>query len=162
MLANCTAFLKPFLRSRNLSPTFRLLGKTRFDFFFCARSFNNWLWKHDSRNRLLSGINCNSASCSQFREGPERGCFNSKNWSNGKTATGLIVSVVWRGDPANIERSATEIADIVLQADSNASDQDFVTVKFLGDYSIGFATLYKNRQVSHIPAAWIKQIRDRM
>jgi hypothetical protein len=40
MPANCTAFLKPLLRSRSLSPTFRLLGKARFDLFFCERSFN--------------------------------------------------------------------------------------------------------------------------
>jgi uncharacterized RDD family membrane protein YckC len=83
-----------------------------------------------------------------------------KNWSNGKTSTGLIVSVVWRGDPTNIERSATEIAKIVLQADSHASGQDFVTVRFLEGYSIGFATFNKNRQVSHSPEIWIKQIQD--
>jgi len=83
-----------------------------------------------------------------------------KNWRNGKTDTGLIVNVAWRGDPTDIEKNATEIADIVLQADPHASDRDFVTVKFQEGYSIGFATFSMNRQVSHSPAAWNKQIQD--
>src|SRR6266850_831831 len=38
MLANYTAFLKPFLRSRILSPALRWLGKTNSEFFRRARS----------------------------------------------------------------------------------------------------------------------------
>jgi hypothetical protein len=83
-----------------------------------------------------------------------------QNWKNGETSTGLIVSVAWRGDTTNIEKNATAIAAIVLQADPHASDRDFITVKFQGGYSIGFATFSMNRQVSHSPAAWNKQIQD--
>jgi hypothetical protein len=38
MLANCTTLLKPFFKSKILSPTFRLLGKIRFDFDFLSRA----------------------------------------------------------------------------------------------------------------------------
>lgn len=83
-----------------------------------------------------------------------------KNWRNGETSTGLSVSVVWKGKPLSIERNASEIADIVLLADSHAVDRDFITVRFHEGFMIGFATFSYNRQVSHNPSAWIKQIQD--
>ena len=83
-----------------------------------------------------------------------------KNWKNGETATGLVVGITWRADPTNIEKNATEIAAIVLQADPHTTDRDFITVRFKGGYSVGFATISMNRQVSHSPAAWNKQVQD--
>ncbi len=83
-----------------------------------------------------------------------------KNWTNGETSTTLNVIVVWKDKPLNIEKNATEIADIVLRADPHAVDRDFITITFHEGFEIGFATFSKNRHVSHSPATWRGQIQS--
>jgi len=83
-----------------------------------------------------------------------------KNWSGGNTRTGLVVSVAWKGKPSDGEQDATEIANIVLRADSAAVDRDFITVIFRQGFVVGFARFSNNRQVSHDPSTWIKQAQN--
>ena len=85
------------------------------------------------------------------------GVFAQKNWRNGETSTGLNVIVDWKGKPPFTEKDATEVADIVLRADPQAGDRDFITVKFKEGFTIGFARFSYNRQVSHNPATWARE-----
>jgi uncharacterized RDD family membrane protein YckC len=83
-----------------------------------------------------------------------------ENWTNGETSTTLNVIVVWKDKPLNIEKNATEIADIVLRADPRAVDRVSITVTFHEGFKIGFATFSKNRHVSHNAATWREQIQS--
>jgi len=80
-----------------------------------------------------------------------------RNWGDGKTRTGLVIEVVWKDEPSVTEKEATEIVDVVLRADAQAGERDFVTVRFLSESMVGFFRLSNNRQVSHNPATWLKQ-----
>lgn len=80
-----------------------------------------------------------------------------RNWTNGKTATGIIVNVVWRDKLPDAERGAAEVANIALRANSQVSERDFITVNFREGFMIGFATYSKTRRVTHDPQTWIKQ-----
>ena len=85
------------------------------------------------------------------------GVFAQKNWRNGETSTDLNDIVDWKGKPPFTEKDATEVADIVLRADPQAGDRDFITVKFKEGFTIGFARSSYNRQVSRNPATWTKK-----
>ena len=85
------------------------------------------------------------------------GVFVQRNWKHGETRTGLVIDVVWRGESFTPEKEATEIADVVLRADPQASGRDFITVRFLNGFMVGFFRLSNNRQVSHSPATWLQQ-----
>jgi uncharacterized RDD family membrane protein YckC len=80
--------------------------------------------------------------------------FMQKNWRNGQTTAGLNVVVIWKGKPQDFEESATQIANIVLQMDSELAQRDFITVIFHDGFSIGFAKYSYNKPVSHTPADW--------
>jgi hypothetical protein len=83
------------------------------------------------------------------------GASVQKTWSGGEARTGLLVSVVCRGQRSNAEQDATEIADIVLRTDSHAAGRDFITVIFQQGFVVGFARFSNNRQISHDPATWL-------
>ena len=60
----------------------------------------------------------------------------------------------------DLEKDAAETANIVLQADSQAGDKDFVTVRFLAGYSIGFTRFSGTQRVINSPETWTKQIQE--
>jgi hypothetical protein len=68
-----------------------------------------------------------------------------------------VIDVVWRGKSSITEKEATEIANVVLRADRQAGERDFITVRCLNGFMVGFFRLSNNRQVSHSPATWLKQ-----
>ncbi len=80
-----------------------------------------------------------------------------KNWREGETRTGLVIDVVWKGKLSIPEKEATEIANVVLRTDPQAGKRDFITVRFLNGFMVGFFTFTNNRQVSHSPATWLSQ-----
>ena len=84
-----------------------------------------------------------------------------QNWRNGQTTVGLNVIVTWKGKPQDFEESAAQIADIVLQTDSQSAQRDFITVISPDGFSIGFARYSYNRQVSHSPADWRSEVQQR-
>lgn len=87
--------------------------------------------------------------------------FVQKNWRNGQTTAGLNVVVIWKGKPQDFEESAAQIANIVLQTDSESAQRDFITVIFHDGFSIGFAKYSYNKPVSHSPADWRSKVQRR-
>jgi hypothetical protein len=81
-----------------------------------------------------------------------------KNWRNGQTTVGLNVNVIWKGKPRDFEESAAQIADIVLQTDSQSAQRDFITIIFHDGFSIGFAQYSYNKPVSYSPADWRSKV----
>jgi uncharacterized RDD family membrane protein YckC len=84
-----------------------------------------------------------------------------KNWRNGQTTVGLNVIVIWKDKPQDFEESAAQIADIVLQTDSQSAQRDFITVIFHDGFTIGFAKYSSNKPVSHSPADWRSEAQRR-
>jgi uncharacterized RDD family membrane protein YckC len=84
-----------------------------------------------------------------------------KNWRNGQTTVGLNVIVIWKGKPKDLEESAAQIADIVLQTDSESAQRNFITITFHDGFSIGFAQYSYNKPESHSPADWRNKLQRR-
>jgi uncharacterized RDD family membrane protein YckC len=84
-----------------------------------------------------------------------------KNWRNGQTTVGLTVIVIWKGKPQDFEESAAQIADIVLETDSQSAQRDFISIIFHDGFSMGFAKYSYDKPVSHSPADWRSKVQRR-
>jgi uncharacterized RDD family membrane protein YckC len=84
-----------------------------------------------------------------------------KNWRNGETTVGLNVIVIWKGKPQDFEESAAQIADIVLQTDSESAQRNFITITSHDGFRIGFAQYSYNKPESHSPADWRSKVQRR-
>ena len=83
-----------------------------------------------------------------------------KDWHGGEVDNTLLITVEWKGKPEPRERAAVEIVDLVLKADPQANNDDFISVVFHEGISIGFANLKNDRIVSHSPADWLQLLRE--
>jgi uncharacterized RDD family membrane protein YckC len=80
--------------------------------------------------------------------------FAQKNWTNNQTTSGVRVVIRYHERPEDLERSAVDIADVVLKTDPEASRGDYITVVSDEGFRVGFFTLSNNNSVSHTPEEW--------
>ena len=56
--------------------------------------------------------------------------------------------------PQDLDRSALDIADVVLKTDPHANEGDFITIVSDEGFRVGFFTLSNKKTVSHTPEEW--------
>jgi uncharacterized RDD family membrane protein YckC len=79
--------------------------------------------------------------------------YAQKNWANNQTTSGIRVVIRYHERPEDLDRSALEIADVVLRTDPHANG-DFIAIVSDEGFRVGFFTLSNKKTVSHTPEEW--------